>query len=394
MKRNMIWLLAGLALVLTLAQLGRWFLFRRSAESEASKASDKVVIMVEPGETMAEVARKLKENWVIGNEKLFIFIAEIKGADKRVQPGEYEFERDMHLMEVLDVLVKGRQRYYRLLVAEGLNMWDIAGEVDKIWPGQGERFLSLCRSHPFMHTLGIEADSLEGYLFPETYFVRRFDTVELLIGQMVRNFNHAWKPEYQQRAIDLGYSRREILTIASIIEKEAGLAGEKPLVAAVIYNRMKKEMPLCMDPTVIYGMMPDFDGNLKRSNLVAYTPYNTYQVRGLPPGPICNPGEQAIRAALWPAQVNYLYFVAKNDGSHFFSFNYADHLEAVRLYQHGGGAGAQEGATIWGDTAGAERAAPLQDGATVGNDAGAERVPPERVLPAPDRGASKPKRNQ
>jgi len=334
-QKRLLYLLLALAAVLTFYQLAKLFLWPKTSEAPASSAS-KVLLTVEPGDNMAKVARKLKDNLVISHERLFLFIAEFKGADRRIQPGEYEFDQGMSIMEVMDILVEGRQRYCRLLVPPGYNIWDVAAEIDKIWPGKAQHFLELCRDPRFIRSLSIDADSLEGYLFPDTYFVRRFDTVEMVARQMVGNFNRAWTPEFEQRAAALGYTRHQIVTIASIVEKETGLADEKPLVAAVIYNRLKLKMPLCMDPTVIYGMMPAFNGNLTRTNLITHTPYNTYQIRGLPPGPICNPGKFALRAALWPAQVNYLYFVSKGDGSHYFSSKYAEHLEAVRKYQHGG----------------------------------------------------------
>jgi len=355
-QKRLLYLLLTLAAALTLYQAAKLFLRPKTSESPASSAS-KVLLTVEPGDNMAKVARKLKENLVVSNERLFLFIAEIKGADKRMQPGEYEFDQGMGLFEVIDILVEGRQRYCRLLVPPGSNIWDIALEIDKIWPGKSQHFLDLCRDPKFIRSLAINADSLEGYLYPETYFVRRFDTVEMLVRQMVGNFNRAWTPEFEQRAIELGYTRHQTITIASIVEKESGRFSEKPLVAQVIYNRLKLKMPLCMDPTVIYGMMPNFNGNLTRTNLRTHTPYNTYQIRSLPPGPICNPGKYAIRAALWPANVNYLYFVSKGDGSHFFSSKYIDHLEAVKKYQHGGfeeeqggtvepGAGVEPGGTL------------------------------------------------
>jgi len=305
----------------------------RTFPAARAQGQGKVVIEIEPGDNLTKVALKLKENWVISNEKIFVLLGELQGADKKLQAGEYEFDQSMSMASVLKILVSGKQRYYHLVIPEGYNKWDIAHEVDVMWPGKGENFLALCSDQAFISKLGLNVKDLEGYLYPDTYFVRKFDTPEKLIQRMVDNFNDSWKPEYEQKAIDLKLTRNDVITIASIVEKEAGLHEEKPMVAAVIYNRLKLKMPLCMDPTVIYGMMPQFNGNITRTDLATYTPYNTYKIKGLPPSPICNPGKNAIKAALWPAKVNYLYFVARGDGSHVFSTNYADHVKAVSEYQ-------------------------------------------------------------
>jgi len=295
-----------------------------------------VSIIVNPGEGLAEVAHKLKEQNVIRDERMFILLARLKGADTKIQKGEYEFMLGTPMRDVLQTMVSGRQKYYRLKVIPGSNIWQIAQDINlnRIW--SGERFLSLCRDQIFIRQMGIPADSLEGYLSPDTYQFNRFDREEYIIQTMVRKFEERWKPEYEKRAQELKMTRHQIITIASIIEKETSLKEERPLVSAVIYNRLKKNMALFMDPTVIYGLMPNFDGNLTKSDLEHWTPYNTYKNRGLPPGPICNPGEDSIRAALWQANVDYLYFVSKGDGSHYFSSRYADHLKAVAQYQRGG----------------------------------------------------------
>ncbi len=291
------------------------------------------VITVNPGEGLATVARRLKEQDVITDERLFMIVGRLMNADTRIQVGEYEFMKGTPMRDVLSTLVLGKQKYYKLPLIPGFNIWQVAAQLNLNLIWSGSRFLSLCRDPVFIAKLGIPADSLEGYLYPDTYQFRRFDSEEFIIRAMVRRFEEQWKPEYEKRAQELSLSRHQVITMASIIEKEAGLREERPLVSAVIYNRLRKKMGLFMDPTVIYGLMPNFDGNLTKSDLAQWTPYNTYKIQGLPPGPICSPSDSSIRAALWPADVSYLYFVAKGDGSHNFSSRYEDHLKAVAEYQ-------------------------------------------------------------
>lgn len=341
MKRpRLFFWLVFLALLVSLVLIGLGVLYfeirvGRRADSQVCPAEN-VTILVKPGEGLAEVAHNLKENRVIRDERLFIILGRLKGADTRIRKGEYEFMIGTPMREVLQSLVLGRQKYYKLKVLEGHNLYQIAEQIDlnRIW--SAEHFLALGKDQIFLRQLGIPADSLEGYLSPDTYQFHRFDSEESIIKTMSRHFEESWKPEYEERAKELGLSRHQIITIASIIEKETGLRAERPLVSAVIYNRLKKNMNLYMDPTVIYGLLPNFDGNLTKSDLDQWTPYNTYKNFGLPPGPICNPGDAAIRAALWPGDVPYLYFVSKGDGSHYFSSFYQDHLKAVELYQHQG----------------------------------------------------------
>jgi UPF0755 protein len=180
--------------------------------------------------------------------------------------------------------------------------------------------------------MGITADTLEGYLFPDTYYFPSGLESKSIITAMVKQFRIAFKPEWQTRAEELGMSVHEVVTLASIIEKETGAPEERPLISSVFHNRLKKGMRLETDPTVIYGI-PDFDGNIKRRHLNTYTPYNTYKIKGLPPGPIASPGAAALEAALYPAQSKYLYFVSKKDGTHQFSATIKEHNAAVRKYQ-------------------------------------------------------------
>jgi UPF0755 protein len=180
--------------------------------------------------------------------------------------------------------------------------------------------------------LGVNATTLEGYLYPDTYNFPRFTKPEEILRTMVARFHQFFTPEVKAQAAALNMTEHEVVTLASIIEKETGQEDERPLIAAVFQNRLKKKYPLQSDPTVIYDI-PNFDGNLTRAQLTTSTPFNTYMHPGLPPGPIANPGIKSILAALHPAPVSYLYFVSKNDGSHQFSSTLTEHNQAVHHYQ-------------------------------------------------------------
>ncbi len=193
--------------------------------------------------------------------------------------------------------------------------------------------LALVADVAFIRQFGIDASHLEGYLFPETYtLVRHEANEETVIRMMVDRFRQVWKELEIPANIQL--NQHQVLTLASVVEKETGVAGERPLIARVFYNRLTKKMRLQSDPTVIYGIR-DFNGNLTRADLKRETPYNTYVIPALPPGPICSPGRASLEAVLRPVASDALYFVAKNDGTHVFSSNLADHNRAVQIYQRG-----------------------------------------------------------
>jgi peptidoglycan lytic transglycosylase G len=222
---------------------------------------------------------------------------------------------------------------HRVTIPEGLTVKEIAALLDKNGVLDGKRFLvesadlKLLESLPGRHITGIE-----GYLFPDTYTYTKGVTPEKFIRMMVDKFNKVYASlGGLKNRVNL--TDNEIITLASIIEKETGNASERPLVSAVFHNRLKLGMKLESDPTVIYGMGEDYNGNLTRDDLNTMTQYNTYLVIGLPPGPICNPGKESIIAAMSPAPVNYLYFVSRGNGTHYFSANYKDHQRAVSEYQ-------------------------------------------------------------
>jgi UPF0755 protein len=218
----------------------------------------------------------------------------------------------------------------------------LAAVLDQFHPGTAERFLELTSDSEFIASLNIfpakqpPPRTLEGYLYPETYLVPRKMTEQEIIHKMVHRFQEIYTPALAARATELGLTMQQVVILASIIEKETGAPEERALVSSVFHNRLKKHMRLQSDPTVIYGQMyvlHDYHGKIHNKSLVTRTPYNTYVISGLPPGPISNPGKDAIVAALYPASTQFLYFVSHNDGTHQFSQNYSDQQKAVEKYQ-------------------------------------------------------------
>ena len=290
-------------------------------------------VSIPRGSTFKQVARILDGEKLLRSPTRFYLMAKILGTTDRVRAGEYVLSTSMLPQEILQKLVRGEVVKYRVTIPEGYNIRQIAAYLERkrIVDGQ-EEFLKLAFSPEFAASLWIEGKGVEGYLFPDTYLLPKGFPPEEVIKTMVRNFQRVYQPDFSRRAAELGLTDREIVILASIIEKETGLPEERPLVSAVFHNRLKSGIPLCSDPTVIYGL-DDFDGNITREDLTRETSYNTYLIQGLPPGPISNPGRSSIWAALYPAPVKYLYFVSRNDGSHHFSTNLKEHNMAVWRYQ-------------------------------------------------------------
>ncbi len=306
--------------------------FHQFAYTPAGSAEAQQIVSVSPGENFTALAAKLKKNGIITHTAKFKLLAVIKGMDKKLKAGEYPLSADMTPTEVLDVLVSGKSFLYRLTIPEGYTLRQIAGEVAKNELGRSDEFVALATSSDYAANLDIKADTLEGYLFPDTYYFPKSVSEGTIIRKMVDRFNEQFPKVWRLRADELNRSVHEIVTLASIIEKETGDPSERPIIASVFHNRLKKRMRLESDPTVIYGI-PNFDGNIKRIHLLTHTPYNTYKIKGLPPGPIANPGRESIRAALYPAETDFLFFVSKKDTTHHFSTNIKDHRKAVQKYQ-------------------------------------------------------------
>jgi UPF0755 protein len=290
-----------------------------------------VVVTIAPGASLSAAARQLHELGVIGNARTFTALAYLRGQTQALKAGEYEFGDAARPNTVLKRLVRGDVRRYRFTVPEGLNLREMALRVEEQGIGKAPDFLRLTKDPTFIASLGIEALTLEGYLFPETYTYTAGMDQERLIEAMVRQFSLRLSTELVERGRALGLDPHQLVTLASIIQKEAGNRKEMPIVSAVFHNRLRLRMPLQADPTVIYGV-ENYAGRITRKHLTTYTPYNTYRIPGLPPGPIANPGEDALHAAAYPADVDYLYFVSRGDGTHVFSRNLREHNAAVKTY--------------------------------------------------------------
>lgn len=289
-------------------------------------------IHVEQGDSLATVARKLSEQQIIANSQLFTLWARFIGADKKLHLGLYRFETPVPAAQVLERIVTGKGTLLSMTIPEGLTIREIAELLAKAGFADKEKFLAATQDEELLASLNLQGVSLEGYLFPSTYYFAPNTPERKIVAVLVEQFRRAARPLLERIDESIRMTPHELITLASIIEKETGVEAERTLIAAVFHNRLKRGMPLQSDPTVIYGIK-NFNGNLTRKDLQEYTPYNTYRIPALPPGPICNPGLASIKAALYPADDPSLYFVSKNDGTHHFSPDLATHNQAVRTYQ-------------------------------------------------------------
>lgn len=299
--------------------------------SESDHPRSKVVVIPE-GSTFQHVANLLERNQLIRSRSAFVLLAKASEADRKIHPGEYELNAAMPPADILSKLLAGQVVLHSVMIPEGYTIKQIADVLAEHQITDQVEFVRLARDKSFVKSLGISAESLEGYLYPDTYrFALRTEAKDV-IKTMVDQFGQVMTEEWRARAKDFDLTVHEVLTLASLIEKETGTGDERPQISSVFHNRLKKKIPLQSDPTVIYGL-PNFDGNLRKKDLSHPTPYNTYRWAGLPPGPIASPGAESIRAALYPVPSAYLYFVSKNDGTHQFSTTLVEHNKAVEKYQ-------------------------------------------------------------
>jgi len=300
-----------------------------------------VPFTVERGSGLAPVAYRLEKAGLVRDWRAFALLARWRDQATRLRAGEYELSPAWPAERVLEQLTVGRARSYPVVIPEGLRAVEIARRLADAGLTDADAFLATIHDPDFVRELGIDADDLEGYLYPETYRMPRGLPARDIARVMVAQFERIWREEIEPlraahavREPDAPVlDRHQLVTLASIVEKETGAAAERPLIASVFWNRLRRGMRLETDPTVIYGI-PDFDGNLTRKHLLdASNRYNTYKIPGLPPGPIANPGVAALRAVADPPDSDYLYFVARGDGTHVFSRSYAAHERAVDEFQ-------------------------------------------------------------
>ena len=330
-SRNLLYIL--IFLILLLVTLTASYLTVLNYINTTPSVTDDIRIEIPKGSGLSGISQKLMESGVIANDTLFILYVMKEGWQDKLKAGEYKFEKGSTMAGVVRKIVNGDVELHKVTIPEGLSVREIARLLDEKGVVNESEFMEQTRNETLVKKLlGPDATSLEGYLFPETYSYSGSLTGSELIELMVERFKAVYEPLSEQRK-GVNLTDNEVLTLASIVEKETGASFERPLISAVFQNRIKIGMKLDSDPTVIYGMGEDYDGNLSRSDLKRYTEYNTYVIKGLPPGPIANPGKDSILAVLNPADVKYLYFVSKGDGTHHFSNSFREHQNAVNKYQ-------------------------------------------------------------
>lgn len=331
-------LILGLAVVTLALALGGGvaYLAYDFMNSRPGAIAQDVVYEVAPGKGFNSIAQELESKGLVRNALFFSLMARFKGERSKLKVGEYLLRTNMLPQEVLTVITSGKSIARSFTVSEGLSIYEIAELYEKQGFGSASDFLNLVRDSKFIQSLlGRNEESLEGYLFPETYMLTKYTDTKTLVSNMVKRFQIVYNEVMSQGMLQ-GWTQHQIVTLASIIEKETGAPEERPLISSVFHNRLQKKMRLQTDPTVIYGkaeLSGKIEINITRNDLLTPTRYNTYVINGLPPGPIANPGREALLAAVRPEVSDYLFFVSQNDGTHVFSADYKGHQKAVQKFQ-------------------------------------------------------------
>jgi UPF0755 protein len=326
----------SIAAVLILATVVAWFYLWKSPAPRLSPPGE---VSIAKGESFRSVARQLKAAGVVRSATVLLLYGALTGKARRIQPGDYEFKGEERIPDIMRHLVNGDFVSIVVTIPEGLTVHQIAERLAMTGLICQPDFERAAHDGPLVTALGLLPLGAEGYLFPATYkFSPRAQVNDVLTAMLMRFFE-VLTPQAEERMFQLGLTPRELVTMASIVEKEAKIPGERKLIASVFYNRLRLGMPLQSDPTAEYS----FEGENQSAAAAVRVPstFNTYAFAGLPPGPIANPGQRSIEAALYPAQSDYLYFVARDDGTHVFSKSYQEHQKAIAMLRK----------TVWHDAA-------------------------------------------
>jgi UPF0755 protein len=289
-----------------------------------------VTFSVRPGDTFGRVNQRLYDQGLISDRRVFHYYAQFKKALTKLRAGDYTLAHGANMEDVLNTLIWGRPNLISITIPEGKNIYEVAKLLEAAGITSEKDFLEAVMRPEIISLLQVQATSLEGYLFPETYYFSPETPANTVAKAMVDVFMK------KTEALNFSHpflNKHQVVTLASVVEKETGAKFERAAIAGVFTNRLKKRMRLESDPTTIYGIWHRYKGNIRKSDLLEYTPYNTYKIPALPRGPISNPGLQAIEAVLNPESHDFYFFVSKNDGTHIFTRNYNEHRNAVESFQ-------------------------------------------------------------
>jgi UPF0755 protein len=314
---------------------GAWYVYRQLNRPFRGYTEAEVFVEIPSGAGSRAIGQRLIAAGILRDEITYRAALWRSGQARRLKAGEYRFDREMTPLEVLDKIARGDVYLLSLTFREGLTIAEMAQVFETQGFGPAKTFIAAAADGSLVHDLDSEAKDLEGYLFPDTYSLPRGSDAARVVRAMVDRFQQVATPELRQAAAARGFTVRQLVTLASLVEKETAKPEERPLVAAVYANRLKIGMGLQCDPTVIYALQRAgrYTGNLRRDDLLFDSPYNTYRYPGLPPGPIAAPGKGSLEAAAAPAAVEYVYFVSRNDGTHEFARTLDEHNRNVQRWQ-------------------------------------------------------------
>ena len=328
-------LIAFIVVIVLAGAAAAALMYFRVTQPYRGYAAAEQFVDIPQGSGSRAIGERLVTGGVVRDHLTFRVALALSGEGRRLKAGEYQFTRAMTPFEVIDKIGRGDVYVVNVTFPEGLAIAEMAKIVESHGLGPATAFVRAAADASPVHELDAAATDLEGYLFPETYAVSRRTEAAALVRLMVARFEHVFTPDLRQSAAAHNLSVRQTVTLASIVEKETGKTEERPLVASVYLNRLRRNMPLQCDPTVIYALQKAgrYNGNLRRDDLNLESPYNTYRYPGLPPGPIASPGRASLEAVLHPADTDFLYFVSRNDGTHEFARTLEEHNRNVQKFQ-------------------------------------------------------------